>query len=920
MKASDVQIDNRSVEQTLPGVPWHALPDTTVFQRLESSKEGLTDSQVLERQQEFGRNLLPTKRPPTALVIFLHQFLSPLIYILLAAGIVAILMSDFTDAAFIFGVVLLNATIGTFQEWKAEQSAASLQQLLQIMTRVRRNGAEVEISAEELVPGDLVYLESGARVPADLRLLQVNNLAADEALLTGESLPVEKRTEPLAEDLPVSDRRNMAFAGSTIASGRGTGVVVATGSRTEVGKIAGSVTATETAKPPLVIRMEKFAQQISIVVLVACGVLAAVAFSKGMPLLEVFFLAVALAVSAIPEGLPVAITIALSVATRRMVKRNVIVRKLTAVEGLGSCTYIASDKTGTLTVNKQTVRSIWLAAGERVALAAADGGAEPGFRSESGSELSAEASARFERLARTSVICNEAAARQQDGRWRFFGDAVDVAFWDLARKLGIDPPSIQQVTTIGEIPFESERSYAAKFFLEDGVVRVAVKGAPEVLLERCHGVLGSQGPEDLDRAKIDQELVRLTESGHRVMAIAEGVVDKAPESRPFDERDLPSLVLLGLVGLIDPPRPEVKEAVRQCQRAGIEVAMVTGDHPLTALAIGRDVGIAESRDQVVTGRQLAEMGSPDVPQFLDTVKGARVFARVTPIQKLEIVDALVKLGHFVAVTGDGVNDAPALKRANIGVAMGSGTDVTKETASIIVTDDNFASIEAGVEEGRFAYDNIRKVTYLLIATGAAEVMLFILALFSGMPLPLVPVQILWLNLVTNGIQHATLAFEAGEPGATKRPPRKPTEGIFNRLMIQQTVLSGSTMAAMAFIGFYLLIEHLGMGEVEARNRVLLLMVLLENYHVFNCRSEYVSAFRVPLRRNWLLVAGVLGAQGVHLLAMHVPAAQTVLQVAPVSAGEWVVPFAMASSVLIVMELFKLFKHGRREYIPAEANE
>jgi magnesium-transporting ATPase (P-type) len=471
MKRANIRTGNNSPGSAAPDVAWHALPEREIVEKLEAPPDGLTDAQALERQREFGPNVLPVTPPPTALMIFLHQFLSPLIYILLAAGLVAILMGDVTDAGFILAVVLLNAGLGTFQEWKAERSAASLQQLLKIVTRVRRNGSVVEMGAEDLVPGDLVYLESGARVPADLRLRHTTNLAIDEALLTGESLPTEKVTEPLGEGLPVSDRRNMAFAGSTVASGRGSGLVVATGLRTEVGKIARSVTAAETTKPPLVIRMERFSRQISLVVLVACGLLGGVAFSQGMPPVDVFFLAVALAVSAIPEGLPVAMTVALSIATNRMARRHVIVRKLTAVEGLGSCTYIASDKTSTLTVNKQTVQTVWLASGARVS---------------TDDEALATSTAHrqlLERLCRTSIICNEAAARQQDGQWRFSGDAVDVAFWDFAVRLGIDPPSLgQTVTTVGEIPFESERAYSAKFFVEDRVVRVAVKGAPEILM------------------------------------------------------------------------------------------------------------------------------------------------------------------------------------------------------------------------------------------------------------------------------------------------------------------------------------------------------------------------------------------------------------------------------------------------------
>lgn len=904
-----------SRNQPFSDVRWHALPDAIVFQRLESSAEGLTDTQARERQAEFGRNVLPAKKPPTVAVIFLHQFLSPLIYILLAAGIVAILMGDVTDAGFVFGVVLLNAGLGAFQEWKAERGAASLQKLLKIVARTRRNNTTTEIDAQELVPGDLVYLESGARVPADLRLLQTNNLGVDEALLTGESVPVVKSTEPLSENVAISDRHNMAFAGSVVVTGRGTGLVVATGLATEVGKIARSVTTAQTAKPPLVVRMEKFARQISVIVLMACILLAVVALGRGTPVMEVFFMAVALAVSAIPEGLPVAMTVALSIATNRMARRNVIVRKLTAVEGLGSCTLIASDKTGTLTLNKQTVKSIWLASGESIDVDPHAGATETPVVMQSGEALPLETQVGLERFTRTSVICNEAAARQEDGRWHFSGDSVDIAFWDLAQRLDISPPSVSSMITVGEIPFESERSYAAKFFRENNAIRVAVKGAPEVLIARCQGVLTQRGAEALDQAKVEYELKALTETGHRVVAIAEGVIQRSPSPGDLGEQDLPPLLLLGLAGLIDPPRPQVKEAVQKCREAGIVVSMVTGDHPMTALAVARDLSIAESQDQVITGSRLAKIGSPGVPEFVDTVKAARVFARVSPIQKLQIVDALAKAGHFVAVTGDGVNDAPALKRANIGVAMGSGTDITKEVASIIVTDDNFASIEAGVEEGRFAYANVRKVTYLLIATGAAELVLFVLAIFLGMPLPLVPVQLLWLNLVTNGIQDVALAFEAGEPGVMRRPPRKPAEGIFNRLMIQQTVLSGFTMGLVACVSFYVFIKHMGLSDFEARNRLLLLMVLMENYHVFNSRSEYVSAFRIPLSKNWMLVGGVAAALGIHLLAMHLPPAQSVLKVAPVPLGAFAVSLVIASSVLAVMELFKLFKHGPRSYIP-----
>jgi magnesium-transporting ATPase (P-type) len=913
MKASE------AIPHSAAALVWHAAQQQEVFAQLGTSTAGLTEAEAKTRQEQFGRNVLPHKEPPSLAEIILHQFKSPLIYILLAAAAVAVALRDFTDAGFILAVVLLNAGLGTFQEWRAEQSAAGLQKLLKVITRVRRDGVERQLEADELVPGDIVLLESGNRVPADLRLLQVNNLSVDESFLTGESLAVEKIPEPLAADLAVSERLNLAYAGSTVMAGRGTGVVIATGLQTEVGKIAETVTAAETTKPPLVIRMEKFARQISFVVMGACALLAMVALSKGMPYLDVFFMAVALAVSAIPEGLPVAMTVALSIATNRMAKRNVIVRKLTAVEGLGSCTFIASDKTGTLTVNRQTVRLIALPSGEQFQ-ASGEGYSGAGeVTAEAGATIADEAQTRLAQLVKAGVLCNEATLTREPDGWKHNGDAVDVALLALGYKTKLEPAAVRQsVNVIGEIPFESERSYAATFYEENGQRKVAVKGALEVLLPRCQAMLTAAGAVDVDEKKITAQAEAMSETGHRFIAIAAGELPNNKQGATLSEADLPPLTLLGLVGLIDPPRPEAKEAVRKCQRAGIEVAMVTGDHPLTAFAIARELGIADAREKIITGRQLEELGDPESVQYQEAIKDARVFARVAPMQKLHIVEALRRLGHFVAVTGDGVNDAPALKKASISVAMGSGTDVTKDTASLIVTDDNFASIEAGVEEGRFAYDNIRKVTYLLISTGAAEVLLFVLSLIFGLPLPLLPVQILWLNLVTNGIQDVALAFEGGEPGTMNRPPRRPGEGIFNRLMIEQTVVAGLTMGLLAFANWYALINT-GMSEFDARDRLLLLFVLMQNFHAFNCRSEYESVFKVPLRRNYMLVFGVLAATGIHIAAMHIPLMQRILQIAPIRFDEWVIPFAMASVMLVVMEFFKFIKRRQAPGLPAPAH-
>jgi P-type Ca2+ transporter type 2C len=883
---------------TIPPPAWHALDADAVATQLATDvRRGLDEATVRARAAEYGPNRLPAPPRVTLLGVIIEQFTSPLIYVLLAAAGVAAVLQDFVDAGFILAVVLVNAALGTYQEWRAEQSAVALQALLQVQARVRRDGRERLLPAEQLVPGDVLLLESGNRVPADARLVQLRELAADESMLTGESVPAEKGLDPLAASAGVGDRRNMVFAGATVTAGRGTAIVVATGARTEVGVIARSVAETAVAKPPLVQRMERFARQISAVVLVAAIVVGAIAFNDGMALFDVFFLAVALAVSAIPEGLPVAMTVTLSIATSRMAKRKVIVRRLTAVEGLGSCTCIASDKTGTLTVNRQTARRVVLPAGETIAVTGEGYDPVGELQEATGRRVTAADDPRLAALLRAVALCNEATLVEGADGWEHSGDAVDVALLTLAHKAGLSPAALRDgVRVTGDIPFESERAFAATFAEVEGRPLVFVKGALEALLPRCTAMRGPQGDLPLDAAAIEAQGEALSASGHRFLVVAEGVGTPQGDA-------LPPLTVLGLVGLIDPARPEARQSVAACQRAGIRVVMITGDHPLTALAIGREVGIAEDRGQVVTGAELAAVADPDSAAYDAVVERGRVFARVTPLDKLRIVAALQRLGHFVAVTGDGVNDAPALRRGDIGVAMGSGTDVAKDTAVLIVTDDDFASIKAGVEEGRFAYDNIRKVTYLLVATGAAEVLLLLGALLLGLPLPLVAVQLLWLNLVTNGIQHLALSFEAGEPAAMQRPPRRPSEGVMDRQMVRQLLVSGATMAGIALVYWYGLMAA-GVPVEQGRNQVLLLFVLLENVHVFNCRSERGSAFSVPLTRNPLLVVGVPAALGLHLLSMQVPVMQRILGVSPLPASDLLLSLSLALVLLVVMELVK----------------
>ncbi|MBR9978611.1 MAG: HAD-IC family P-type ATPase [Bacteroidetes bacterium] len=903
-----IELSKRSNEP----LAWHALEDEKVYCKLQTTDDGIAEDQVEERQREFGKNVLPAKRPPTLIEVFIHQFKSPLIYILLIAGIVALLMDDLKDALFIFAVIILNAVIGTIQEYKAEQSAHSLQKLLQIKALIRRDGRQQLISAEELVPGDVVLIESGDKVPADMRLVQSNNLKIDEAFLTGESIAAEKNTELLDKETPVSDRLNMAYAGATVLAGRGLGLVVATGSYTEVGKIARSVTDETGAKPPLVIRMERFARQISVIVLAFASLLGTISFGRGMMLDEVFILVIAMAVSAIPEGLPVAMTVALSLATGRMARRHVIVRKLTAVESLGSCTTIASDKTGTLTVNQQTVKSVLLPDGITLEVQGQGYNGDGGVTEEGGDVLSDAMRDRIQRLGRAVSLCNEASLSREDEKWEHSGDAMDVALLAFAYKLDLDPMKLRREYPLTvDVPFESETRYAAAVYEVGGRNEVAVKGAVEEVLHFCDGVETADGDGTLDREKILEQAEHMAESGYRVLALAMGNTDNVPDELNSDT--MPALKLAALIGFIDPLRPEVKDAVDEAHNAGVKVVMITGDHPATAYAIASELGIAGEREHVVSGQDLADIGSYDVPEFYEKVKKARVFARVTPDDKLRIVDALMHIGDFVAVTGDGVNDAPALRKANIGVAMGSGTDVARDTASMIVTDDNFASIVAGVEEGRHAYANVRKVTLLLISTGLAELILLGLSVATGYPIPLLAVQILWLNLVTNGIQDVALAFEAGEKGVMRMPPRSPKEGIFNRKMIEQVAFSGLTMSLVCYAVWVLLLGN-GWDEASARSGVLTVLVLMQFFHVLNCRSEYRSAFAVPWKNNRVLLVGMILAFSLHIVATEVPFFQFILETQSLSIEKWLKFGAAAASVLVVMELYKLWSR-RRDDVP-----
>jgi P-type Ca2+ transporter type 2C len=894
--------------------PWQAMEAAELLDAVEARQEGLSAREAERRLEQFGPNKLPEKAPPTALEIFFRQFYSPLIFILAIAALVAVLIGDFKDAGFIAVVLLINALIGGYQEWKAEQSSRALQKLLHIRATVIRTGEAHEVDAEFVVPGDILLLETGNRVPADLRLLSAHGLEIDESPLTGESLAVLKQPEwPGDAKAPVADHKNMAYAGCVVIRGRGRGVVVATGADSMVGRLAVDVMETTGGQAPLIERMHGLARLVAIIVVVVASLLGVmgIAFHGFGETKTIFLFAVALAVAAIPEGLPAALTVALSLATTRMARRGVIVRRLAAVEGLGSCTLIASDKTGTLTCNELTVRQVHLVDGSRLEITG-EGFIPEGEVLHDGQALKGGENAALDALTRAAVLCNEGEMHRREGMWEWRGDPTDVALLAMGVKLGWRrEPLLERFPQVNEIPFEPEHRFSATFHRHERKMMVFVKGGPERVLSMC----------DLDsEASRSQELRGIAEEmaarGFRVLALAEGAVE-APLEESQSPSEPPNLQFLGFVGMIDPLRAGVREAVAACHEAGITVCMVTGDHPVTALAISRQLDLAAGPDQVISGDALHGKSPEDLEQL---VGHTRVFARVAPRQKLELVEAAQRAGHFVAVTGDGVNDAPALRAANIGLAMGKGgTDVAREAAELVISDDNFSTIVAGIEEGRVAYDNVRKVVAQLTATGAAEVLLVSLALASAalmatafgahQPaelielLPLLPVQLLWLNLVTNGIQGVALAFEPNEGDVLRRPPRSPQEPVFNRLMIERTLVAASVMSIVG-IGIFLWTVQADWDMRASRNALLLFMVLCENVHVGNNRSETKSAFRLSPLRSPVLLMGVVLAFLVHVAAMHFGPLQAILETQPVDLSTWGTLAALALSVLAAMEIHK----------------
>lgn len=873
---------------------WHNLEAEEAERRLGTGRQGLSSEEAATRLERHGPNELEEEPPPSWVVVLLRQFASPLIFILLVATAITLVLEEYVDAGVIAAVLALNALIGFVEERRAERAARALNQLVAQKARVVRDAREREIPARELVVGDLVLLESGTRVPADLRLSHVVGLRVDESLLTGESVPADKSGRVLEGSVQVADRVNMAYAGSVVATGRARGITVATGMHTELGAIAEQIRAEESPKSPLQVRMARLGRLIGVGVTLSAVVAFIVGVSVGNEPAEMFTFAVAMAVAAVPEGLPVVLSIALALGVRRMAKRNALVRRLFAVETLGSTTVIATDKTGTLTLNRMTVQEVW-SAGRTWAVG-------EGKADDEATAAAADPGHPLHRTLLAGVLANEAHLYLVDGEVHVEGDPTETALLVSAVAFGLEPEELRDAhDQEAVVPFESERQYSASVNRREGQDHIYVKGAPERVVELCEQIAGPQDAQPLDAGEVLRAAAAMADRGMRVLAMAELALPEPIDRHPEELLASEGMLFLGLQGMIDPPRPEVAEAVAGCRRSGIRPIMITGDHAATAGAIAAELGIGGDDPVVLTGVDLDELSDEELRE---KVRDISVFARVTPQHKLRVVQALRAEGEVVAVTGDGVNDGPALKAADIGVAMGrGGTDVAREASDMVLADDNFASIYAAVEEGRATFDNVRKVTFFLLSTGVALIIALLAAFALGWPVMLAATQILWLNLVTNGLQDVALAFEPGEPDVLERPPRPQREGVISRLVWARTAVVSSAMAAAAMFVFRWELDHTG-SLAQARTASLTTLVLAMALHLGNVKSERFSVFRTNLLNNRFLFVAAAAALGLHAGALYLPATQFLLKVEPIDGATWGVAAAVALSVLIAGELHK----------------
>lgn len=894
--------------QDLPKQLWHNLGEEDVLSALSSDHhDGLSEQEVAERLKLFGPNSISSQQGISPLKRFLLQFHNPLIYILLVATLVTFLLQEYIDSAVIFAVVLVNAIIGYLQESKAEEAINSLKNMLSSEAVVIRDGKKQTVMATELVPGDLVLLASGDKVPADMRLFDNRDLQVDESALTGESVAVQKERAKLEEDTVLGDRVNMTFAGTLVTYGSGSGIVIATGDDTETGKIAHMISEAVSLDTPLTQKIHGFSKILLYVILGLAVITFGVGLFHGQEWIDTFMAAVALSVAAIPEGLPAVVTITLAIGVRRMALRNAIVRKLPAVETLGSTTIICSDKTGTLTENQMTVQKLY-AGGSAFDLSGSGYQPEGSIKQEDSDADLTDLPASVRECLLTGLLCNDSALKQEEDLWVVEGDPTEGALITSASKAGLDQSEVNQdFSRLDVVPFESDRQYMATLHKwHDDTHRILVKGSLEQVLARCHDALDPDGStSELDADAITAEAERFAAMGLRVLALAAKTVPESETSLDQfrDHESDAQLTLVGLQAMIDPPREEAIQAVHTCQGAGIAVKMITGDHALTARAIAEQIGIRnpdDDRDQhrVLTGRELAQLSDHEL---LKEAENVAVFARVAPEQKLKLVTALQAKRHVVAMTGDGVNDAPALKKADIGIAMGiAGTEVSKEAADMVLTDDNFATIEGAVEEGRNVFDNLVKFITWILPTNLGQGLVIMVAILLGATLPVLPVQALWLNMTTAVFLGLMLAFEPREKGIMARGPRKPDSPILNAEMVGRIV----SVSTLLLIGAFFLFQWaLNQGEPEAVARTLAvtLFVVVQSVFLLNCRSLTVSLFRTPMFSNPWIWAGMAAMLLAQLAYIYTPIMNILFQSAPLTLDHWLIMLGYGVVVLLLVE-------------------
>ncbi|MDI1274291.1 HAD-IC family P-type ATPase [Polaromonas sp.] len=878
---------------------WHAMPAGEVLTRLGCDPAvGLSAAEVTQRRARDGANALPETQRRSMLSVFARQFKSPLIYILFAAAILAIAMAHYGDAVVILAVVLVNAVVGTFQEGRAERSMASLRRLAALRVRVLRDGQEAMIEARELVPGDVLLLAAGDAIGADARLVEEAQLQVAEAALTGESVPVSKKVAPLSDSTGLADRHNMLFSGTYATAGRARAVVVAIGSHTEVGRIAGLTEAAADPKTPLEQRIEQFGRWLVVAALVLFVAVVALGMFRNLPLADVLMVAISQMVSMVPEGLPVAMTIALAVGMQRMAGRGAIIRRLSAVETLGSTTVICTDKTGTLTRNEMTVSALWLPGGQEVSVSGT------GYAPEG--KLSSNDAALLP-LLQAAALCNDAQLlppEEARTQWSVLGDPTEGALKVLAAKAGIALEKLaRDAPREAELPFDADtKMMATRHRFAGAPRRVFIKGAPEVLLHLC----AADGTAVIHAARTAADA--MAARALRVLAFAVVEDDVLDPDAGFDAL-AGRARLLGLAGQIDPPREEVKTAVAECRAAGIRPVMVTGDHKLTGLAIARELGIARDGDRAVDGTELEYMNEADLRDGLARIS---VFARVHPAQKLRIVEALQANGEVVAMTGDGVNDAPALARADVGVAMGiTGTEVAKSAAKIIITDDNFATIVAAVEQGRVVYGNLKKVILYLFATSIDEVVVLLLALLAGYPLPLAAVQILWINIVTEGTLTVNLVMDPADGDEMKRTPVPRNDRLLDRTMLGRVLLMSATAVLVTFGWFVWRLEQ-GLPMDLVRTETFTVLAMCQWFNVLNCQSATRSALRLGLLKNPWLLGGLALSIALQVLVLYAPFMNTLFYTVPLAPASLLPLLLLASSVLWAEELRKLLVRLRQK--------